>query len=61
VEPVDRDVMRQPPRDQKEPIIDRPLIWRVALSALCIVGGTLFVYMVSRRRRPEARVFCCVC
>ena len=55
VEPVDADVMRQPPRNQKDPIIDRALIQRVLLSAFWIVAGTIFVYMVrSHARMPAA-------
>ena len=43
--------MRLPPRSQKEPIIDRPLIFRVLLSAGCVVAGTIFVYMVRATAR----------
>lgn len=44
VEPVDKDVIRQPPRQSKQSMIDRSLIMNVLLSALIIVIGTLFVF-----------------
>lgn len=44
VEPVDKDVIRQPPRSNKQPMIDRSLIANVLLSAAVIVLGTLFVF-----------------
>ncbi|KAM6910512.1 calcium-transporting ATPase type 2C member 1 [Xenentodon cancila] len=44
VEPVDRDVIRKPPRNVKDSIITRSLIVKVLVSALIIVCGTLFVF-----------------
>lgn len=44
VEPVDPDVLRQPPRKVEEPIINRKLIINTVLSAFVIVIGTLFVF-----------------
>ncbi|KAI0302439.1 calcium-transporting ATPase [Multifurca ochricompacta] len=44
VDPVDRDVMRKPPRKKDEPIINRRIRWRVIFSASIIVIGTLFVF-----------------
>lgn len=44
VEPVDHDVLNQPPRDTKKPMIDRPLLINVLLSALIIITGTLYVF-----------------
>lgn len=44
VEPVDRDVIRKPPRNVKDSIITRSLLVKVLLSALIIVCGTLFVF-----------------
>ncbi|XP_033117175.1 calcium-transporting ATPase type 2C member 1-like [Anneissia japonica] len=44
VEPVDKDVIRQPPRKVKEPMITRSLIINVLISAAIIVMGTLFVF-----------------
>ncbi|XP_025115359.1 calcium-transporting ATPase type 2C member 1-like [Pomacea canaliculata] len=44
VEPVDHDVIRQPPRHVGDPIITRRLIISVLSSALIIVCGTLWVF-----------------
>ncbi|KAG8232981.1 hypothetical protein J437_LFUL012628 [Ladona fulva] len=44
VEPVDKDVVKQKPRNVKEPMITRSLIVNVILSALIIIGGTLWVF-----------------
>uniref|UniRef100_A0A8D0CWU8 Calcium-transporting ATPase n=1 Tax=Sander lucioperca TaxID=283035 RepID=A0A8D0CWU8_SANLU len=44
VEPVDRDVIRQPPRNVRDSIITRSLLVKVLVSALVIVCGTLFVF-----------------
>lgn len=44
VEPVDHDVIKQPPRKTKDPIITRRLIVNVLLSAIIIVCGTLWVF-----------------
>ncbi|XP_044006529.1 calcium-transporting ATPase type 2C member 1 isoform X4 [Aphidius gifuensis] len=44
VEPVDKDVLKQKPRDTKEPMITKNLIINVLLSAVIIILGTLWVY-----------------
>lgn len=44
VEPVDPDVIRQPPRKMTEPILSKGLLIRVLLSASIIVTGTLCVF-----------------
>ncbi|TKS82716.1 Calcium-transporting ATPase type 2C member 1 [Collichthys lucidus] len=44
VEPVDRDVIRKPPRNVRDSIITRSLLVKVLVSALIIVCGTLFVF-----------------
>lgn len=45
VEPVDHDVLKQPPRDVKEPMITRELIINVLMSASIIITGTLFIFI----------------
>lgn len=44
VEPVDKDIIRQPPRNSRQSMIDRSLIGNVLVSAALIVIGTLFVF-----------------
>ena len=41
---MDRDVMKKPPRDIKQPIITRSLMFNVIMSATLIVAGTLWVF-----------------
>uniref|UniRef100_T1KI74 P-type Ca(2+) transporter n=1 Tax=Tetranychus urticae TaxID=32264 RepID=T1KI74_TETUR len=45
VEPVDNDVLKQPPRNVKHPMITKDLILNVLLSAGIIITGTLFIFM----------------
>ncbi|MEQ2316124.1 ATPase, P-type (transporting), HAD superfamily, subfamily IC [Ameca splendens] len=44
VEPVDRDIIRKPPRNVKDSILTRSLLVKVLVSAFIIVCGTLFVF-----------------
>ncbi|XP_037068000.1 calcium-transporting ATPase type 2C member 1-like isoform X3 [Pollicipes pollicipes] len=44
VEPVDRDVLKQPPRNVKQSMITRSLLLNVLLSASIIICGTLWVF-----------------
>ena len=44
VEPVDPDVLRQPPRRTNESMLNMKLILNILLSASIIVSGTLFVF-----------------
>ncbi|XP_068002473.1 calcium-transporting ATPase type 2C member 1 isoform X1 [Melanerpes formicivorus] len=44
VEPVDRDVIRKPPRNVKDSILTKNLVVKILVSAVIIVCGTLFVF-----------------
>ena len=44
VEPVDHDVLRQPPRNTREPMITRSLVVSILSSAAVIIAGTLWVF-----------------
>lgn len=44
VEPVDKDTLRQPPRNVKDTILSRALILKILLSASVIISGTLFIF-----------------
>lgn len=44
VEPVDKDVVKQKPRNVKEPMITRSVVVNVLLSAFIIIAGTLWVF-----------------
>ncbi|WVR06873.1 calcium-transporting P-type ATPase, PMR1-type [Kwoniella sp. DSM 27419] len=44
VDPVDKEVMRRPPRKKGDHVLSRRLMNRVAFSAAMIVLGTLYIY-----------------
>lgn len=44
VEPVDKDVMTQPPRKATDKMISMTLLTRIVTSAIIIVSGTLWVF-----------------
>ena len=44
VDPVDKEIMRRPPRKKGESIISRRLMIRVGFSSAMIVLGTLFIF-----------------
>uniref|UniRef100_A0A8C9PQ54 ATPase secretory pathway Ca2+ transporting 1 n=1 Tax=Spermophilus dauricus TaxID=99837 RepID=A0A8C9PQ54_SPEDA len=44
VEPVDKDVIRKPPRNWKDSILTKNLILKILVSSVIIVCGTLFVF-----------------
>uniref|UniRef100_A0A915IFD4 Cation-transporting P-type ATPase C-terminal domain-containing protein n=1 Tax=Romanomermis culicivorax TaxID=13658 RepID=A0A915IFD4_ROMCU len=45
VEPVDKDVLKQPPRNVREPMITKWVISNVLLSAAIIITGTMWVFI----------------
>lgn len=45
VEPVDPDILSQPPRNVRQPMITKDLIFNVLVSAIIIILGTLFVFI----------------
>ncbi len=44
VEPVDKDILRRPPRKTTESMISLNLIINILMSAFMIVSGTLYVF-----------------
>lgn len=44
VEPVDHDVMKEPPRPKDAPILTRQILGCILTSAPVMVLGTLYVY-----------------
>ncbi|KAK8864588.1 calcium-transporting P-type ATPase, PMR1-type [Kwoniella newhampshirensis] len=62
VDPVDKEVMRRPPRKKGDHILSQRLLGRVGFSAAMIVLGTLWVYGVeasdgSMSRRDQTMTF----
>lgn len=60
VEPVEKDVVRQKPRNTKEPMITRKLIVNVLLSALVIIAGTLWVFKKEVRKHEVSTNVSCL-
>jgi Ca2+-transporting ATPase len=50
LEPADPELMSQPPRDPKEPIIPRPELRRILAESAAIAGGALSVYGIGIAR-----------
>ena len=44
VDPVDKEIMRRPPRKKEMPIISRRLMGRIGFSATMIILGTMFIF-----------------
>ncbi|GMT29027.1 hypothetical protein PFISCL1PPCAC_20324 [Pristionchus fissidentatus] len=44
VEPVDGDIIRQPPRNTRTPMLNKKLVMQILSSAVIIVAGTLWVF-----------------
>lgn len=60
VEPVDHDVIRKKPRNVKEAMITRSLIFNVLSSAIIIIIGTLWIFrrevdIISNRKFTRTR------
>ena len=47
LEPVDRDVLKKPPRKLQEQILTKNLMSNILLSALIIICGTLWVFKMT--------------
>lgn len=44
-EPPEKNVMRRPPRDAREPMLSRHLIWRVGFVSLILMTGTFGLFL----------------
>ena len=49
-EPPDRDIMREPPRNAANPLLDRPLLQRIGTDAALLAGTTMLVQTLGRAR-----------
>ena len=47
-EPMERDVMRRPPRRPDEPLLTGFLVWRIAFVSLILVAGTFGLFLFER-------------
>lgn len=50
VEPPESDVMRRPPRNPREPILSRFLLWRIGFVSLLAVAGTFGLFLWEREQ-----------
>ncbi|TYJ58696.1 calcium-transporting P-type ATPase, PMR1-type [Cryptococcus floricola] len=62
VDPVDKAIMRRPPRQKGDHVLNRSLMYRVAFSAAMIVLGTMWIYTVetsdgSMSKRDQTMTF----
>jgi Ca2+-transporting ATPase len=55
VEPLDRDVMKKPPRDPRKPVFTPIMIASILASALLMVAGTLSVFYSFLEEGGETR------
>ncbi|XP_030060390.1 calcium-transporting ATPase type 2C member 2 [Microcaecilia unicolor] len=53
VEPVDKDAIKQPPRNAKDSILSKSLVLKILISAAVIISGTLFVFW---KEIPDGKV-----
>ena len=44
-EPAERDIMRRPPRDPREPVLTAFMLWRVAFVSALLVAGSLGLFL----------------
>ena len=44
-DPTESAVMRRPPRDPREPLLSRYLVWRVTFVSLLLLGGVLGLFL----------------
>jgi potassium/sodium efflux P-type ATPase len=47
-EPPEPEIMKRPPRDAKEPILTKFLIWRVVFVSLILMAGTFGLFLYNR-------------
>jgi magnesium-transporting ATPase (P-type) len=47
-EPAERNVMQRPPRDPREPILSRFLVWRILFVSMILVAGTFGLFVWER-------------
>ncbi|KAK4689295.1 P-type Ca2+ transporter type 2C, partial [Tremellales sp. Uapishka_1] len=64
VDPVDKEIMKRPPRKKGTHVLSKRLIYRILFSASIIVLGTLFIYAHetsdgSLNRRDQTMTFTC--
>ena len=49
-EPIEPGIMQRPPRRPGTPMIDGPLIWRIVLVSLLLLGGSFGLFLLELRQ-----------
>ncbi len=49
-EPPEQNVMQRPPRDPKEPLLSRLLVWRIVFVSLILLAGTFGLFWWEREQ-----------
>jgi Ca2+-transporting ATPase len=50
VEPLDRDVMKRPPRDPEEPVINWNMVSKISFGAFIMIVGTLGIFFFELKK-----------
>ncbi len=47
-EPAEENIMQRPPRDTREPLLNRFMVWRIVFVSLLMVAGTFGLFLYER-------------
>jgi Ca2+-transporting ATPase len=53
LEKGDPDIMDQPPRPMKEPVINRQTVWGIVIQTIAITATTMIAFIIGLRRFPD--------
>ncbi|MGD1992821.1 MAG: cation-translocating P-type ATPase [Anaerolineae bacterium] len=54
LETGDPDIMSRPPRPAREPVINREMMWGIAIQSVAITGAVLWAFFLGLRRFPDS-------
>ncbi len=47
-EPAEKNIMQRPPRNTRDPLLDRFMVWRIVFVSLLMVAGTFGLFLYER-------------